>query len=474
MLLNYSFQNFKSYRDAQQFSMLRSKSAQNRDAAPWKRRDVSVVSGIYGGNASGKSACLDSLRFAAKFITKGFGGSVDLSKGLHPFMLDAGSRNRPSRFLIEFIGPMDGHYQYEFDVTKERVLYEELRKYHGARSSRVFLREFAEEEHGYHYSYGRDFRGNRKLYESITRPDVLMLSALHAANCLPAEEAYLEFSERFGYFDATGYEQELPLVRKELSERTAMGRALQAVMASSGLGINVIEAKDALDLLYEANALKDDARAGEYRKLASGLVALSRPDLSPEEREKVVDGLMSKRPEAHSKLVFSHAGRNGYVGELFEEDESRGTRAALAFFSMALRRLSARSVVIVDEIDTSLHPLYVEELVRLFLDPRTNPEQSQLIFTTHDVSLISRSMEGQTTLDRDQIWFAEKNASGESTLYPLSEIKSRSGENFGKNYLNGIYGAAPQPSFHQSFASAVALVSESSDAFKVSHGEVAC
>jgi hypothetical protein len=132
----------------------------------------------------------------------------------------------------------------------------------------VFLREFADEERRYQYSYGRDFRGNRKLYESITRPDVLMLSALHVANCLPVEEAYQEFSERFGYFDASDYEQELSLVKKELSERTAMGRALQAVMASSGLGINVIEAKDALDLLYEVNALKDDARAGDYRKIA--------------------------------------------------------------------------------------------------------------------------------------------------------------------------------------------------------------
>lgn len=466
MLLNYSFKNFLSYRDAQQFSMQRSKSAQNRDLATWEHNDASVVTGIYGGNASGKSAFLESMLFVARFISQGFGGTFDLSEELCPFLLDRESRNEATRFLVEFIGHDEGHYQYEFDVTRTRVLFEELRKFNGSRSSRILLREYSSEEDAYRYSYGRSFTGSKRQYESITRPDVLMLSALHAANCSLIEEAYQEFSEHFGYFDASAYEHELTLIRKNLSERTAMGRALQAVMASSGLGINVIEAKDALDLLYEANASKDDSKAGEYEKLASGLVALAKPNLSPEERKKVVSNLVSTRPTTHSELVFSHAGRNGYVGEFFEDDESRGTCAALAFFSMALRALSSRSVAVVDEIDTSLHPLYVEELVRLFLDPKTNPNQSQLIFTTHDVSLISRSIEGGTTLDRDQIWFVEKNACGESALYPLSEIKSRSGENFGKNYLNGIYGAAPQPSFHQAFASAVALVSENSEAVK--------
>ena len=466
MLLNYSFQNFRSYRDAQQFSMERSKSAQKRDSATWGHNNVSVATGVYGGNASGKSAFLNSIRFVAGYIARGFSGNIDLAEELCPFLLDNDSRNDATKFLVEFIGPNEGHYQYEFDITRERVYYEELRKYNGARSSRLFLREFSTNQSEYMYSYGRAFRGNKKIYEGITRPDALMLSALHAANCEQTEEAYQEFSDNFGFFEASGYRRELSLIKQDLSERTAMGRALQMVMASSGLGINVIEAKDALDLLYEASTSKDDSRAGEYEKLASGLIALSKPHLSSEEREGLVRKLMTNTSPVHPELVFSHAGRNGYVGEFSEADESRGTLAALAFFSMALRTLSRRSIVIVDEIDTSLHPLYVEELVRLFLDPKTNPNQSQLIFTTHDVSLISRSMEGQTTLDRDQIWFVEKNPSGESTLYPLSEIKSRAGENYGKNYLNGIYGAAPQPSFHQAFASAVALAAESDEASK--------
>lgn len=439
MLFNYSFQNFRSYRDAQQFTMECTRPAQDRDDAAWEHSDVPVVTGIYGSNASGKSAFLESLRFVVRFITQSFGGNIDLSEELHPFMLDDESRNRPTRFLVEFIGPYEGHYQYEFVVTSERVLFEELRKYSGARSSRIFLREYADDRDAYRYSYGRSFRGSKRAYESFTRPDVLMLSTLYATNCQPIEEAYQEFSGRFEYLDASDYGHELSLVKKELSEHTAMGSALQSIMASSGLGINAIEAKDALDLLYEAGGARDGSSAGEYRNFASRLSA------------------------DRFELVFSHAGSNGYVGELFEQDESRGTRAVLALLSLVLRGLSCRSVVLIDEIDASLHPLYVEELVRLFLDPKTKPYQSQLIFTTNDVSLIGRSTDGNTVLDREQIWFVEKNACGESTLYPLSEIKSHSGEDFGRNYLNGVYGVIPRPSFHQAFADTVGLISGNSE-----------
>lgn len=467
MLLNFSFQNYRSYRAAQQFSMERTKSAQKHESAKWPRNDVSVITGIYGGNASGKSAFLDAARFVSEFVMNGFTQKFQLNEELRPFLLDVDSRNHPTCFLIDFIAPDDERYQYEFDVTRERVLFEELRKFNGARSSRLYQREYSEESSEYKYVYGRQFHGSKKLYEQITRPETLMLSALHAANCKIIEQPFLEFSKRFGYFYAQGYEAELSHIKEELKEHTGMGRALQAVMSSAGLGINVIEAKDALDLLYEASSASNNSRAGEFEKLTSGIVSLTHPELPREEREALVKKLVQDQPSHHSELVFSHAGLNGYVGEFHEADESNGTLAALAFFSMALRMLSRRSVALVDEIDTSLHPLYVEELVRLFQDPLTNPYQSQLIFTTHDVSLISRTEAGRSCLDRDQIWLVEKNSAGESTLYPLTEVKSRAGENYGKNYLNGIYGAAPQPSFHQAFASAVELISEDSKAYQV-------
>ena len=115
----------------------------------------------------------------------------------------------------------------------------------------------------------------------------------------------------------------------------------------------------------------------------------------------------------------------------------------------------------VDEIDTSLHLSYVEQLIGLFSNPRTNPHQSQLIFTTHDISLITRSGADDRPLTRDQILIANKQSDGASTLYPITSIKGvRKDENFGRNYLNGVYGGLPNPLLAESFTMALEFVSQ--------------
>ena len=118
-----------------------------------------------------------------------------------------------------------------------------------------------------------------------------------------------------------------------------------------------------------------------------------------------------------------------------------------------------------DEIDSSLHPAYVQELVELFKDPRTNPHQSQLIFTTHDVSLITRSGADERVLDQDQIWLVEKAGDGRSTLYPLTAVRTRWDENFGRNYLHGVYGASPRPEFREAFADALGQLETAGDVY---------
>ena len=112
---------------------------------------------------------------------------------------------------------------------------------------------------------------------------------------------------------------------------------------------------------------------------------------------------------------------------------------------------------VVDELDMSLHPRYVRELVRLFRCPDTNPNQSQMIFSSHDVTLMSNlGFDQAGVLDRDQIWFTEKDLNtGEAELFPLTELSVRRKENYMRNYLNGIYGALPDPQFHGAFANAI-------------------
>jgi AAA15 family ATPase/GTPase len=107
---------------------------------------------------------------------------------------------------------------------------------------------------------------------------------------------------------------------------------------------------------------------------------------------------------------------------------------------------------VVDEIDASLHSLLTTRLIGLFQNPETNPRGAQLIFTTHDPSLLGRR-DGEDILKRDQVWFVEKNEFGETSLYSLAEFKPRKEENRERRYLGGSYGGVPF--IDESFAQAV-------------------
>lgn len=138
-------------------------------------------------------------------------------------------------------------------------------------------------------------------------------------------------------------------------------------------------------------------------------------------------------------LLFRH-GRHGQILGL--GDQSEGTIAWMRLLVDALEALEMGSLLIIDEIDTSLHPRLTARLVELFQDMRTNPRSAQLVFATHDASLLGTSF-GREVLARDQIWFVEKDADGATALFPLTDFHPRKGENTERRYLGGSYGAVP-------------------------------
>lgn len=462
MLINFSFANFRSYRDEQQFSMIRPTGAQKRETRQWERMDVSTVAGIYGGNASGKSAFMDAARLLCRFVSYGFDPNFDLAAELTPFKLDRQSRKEPSLFSIEFVADDSKRYTYDLALTQNEVVYECLRSYNGNRARLLFERE-TDEDGVPRWRYGREFTGARKTFERMTRPEAPYLAVLHAANVAVVAPVWDFFRNRVGFFQAEYYDTELRYIRDGLKKGTPLARALTGLMARSDLGISLVQTKDLLEELHESSMREGDPREGGYEDLASGLLALSQPELSREERRERAHSIASTPPEPLWELSFTHRAANGIEAAFAEEDESRGTLAALAFFSLALRLLGTCSVGFVDEIDSSLHPTFVQELVALFRDPACNPHQSQLIFTTHDVSLITRTGADVRVLDQDQIWFTEKDANGCSTLFPVTAIPTRWDENFGRNYLHGIYGAVPHPDFHEAFAQAVSELCDVGD-----------
>lgn len=132
-----------------------------------------------------------------------------------------------------------------------------------------------------------------------------------------------------------------------------------------------------------------------------------------------------------------------------------GTRVWFGLIGPVVQALESGSVFLADELDASLHPALVTELVRLFQDEDTNPRRAQLIFNSHDATLLGDTV-GAPLLGRDQIWFTEKSNDGSTRLYPLVALEPRKQEAVGKRYLEGRYGATPILS-PQEFASAVEL-----------------
>ena len=125
-----------------------------------------------------------------------------------------------------------------------------------------------------------------------------------------------------------------------------------------------------------------------------------------------------------------------------EEDESNGTQRFFALIGPVLNVLDHGGLLVVDELECSMHPLLTRKVVELFHNPEANPKGAQLIFATHDSTLMSPAL-----LRRDQIWLMEKNFKSATEMFSLCEIerekRPRKEESFGKNYLAGRYGGVP-------------------------------
>jgi hypothetical protein len=243
-----------------------------------------------------------------------------------------------------------------------------------------------------------------------------------------------------------------------MQEDPKRAQALQTLVRGTGLGISGIELDSSMQeqLLGHLSTAADKERV---RNFYSATVDLAAADIPASERSDMVDKLMRAEileGTIPRQLVFGHEGEKGTV--FFKKrDESEGTIAAISFLSVALRDLSSQSVTVVDEIDSSLHPSMVRALVNLYQDALTNPHDSQLIFTTHDVSLLMQSIDGGDTLMPDQVWLVEKR-SGRSELYPVTEYGVTSDENMARNYLNGQYDGVPQPTLREAFALALEIL----------------
>lgn len=412
MLIEFRTQNFRSLRDAQVFSLVASKDKTLADthtistglkAAPHLLRSAVV----YGANASGKSNLLKALQYMRGVV-------VDSATAMQPgqsfavqaFRLDAQSTSEPTEFEVTIV--LDGvRYQYGFAMTQQRIVSEHLLVYKAFKPQRWFERHFDADSGKDVYDFGPGLKGAKSLWEGATRPNALFLSMAAQLN----SEALRPLFDWF----ATG----LVILNEQaqLSPQTSIQMLKQAEGRQQ-----ICEFLTAADISIadiEVVTRKVPGQAVHFDPVAG------KTEVRSEEMEE-------------HQLRFSHVTEQGRaVFDLM--DESSGTRNLLFLTGPVLDILKKGLTLLIDELDTSLHTLLVRELVRLFHRPEVNTGGAQLIFTTHDTSLL----DAPDLFRRDQVWFVEKDADQASTLVALSEFSPRKNEALERAYLMGRYGGVP-------------------------------
>ena len=418
-LLSFAAANVRSYRDEVRFSLLATRLAREdvrRELQTQSSKTpvgVLPAAGVFGANASGKSTLLLALADMRAIVASSFRSGTG-SSGVYrrPFALDDTYIAQPSRFEVDLI--LHGvHWQYGFEVNDERVLGEYAYYYPKGRQALVFDRTPDE------ISFGPPFRSAGRALRPLLRNNALLLSVAGAAD----DE---QIGPLFDWF-----------LRNLLLAQSA-NRGARAVRTTEM--VKNPETKERVMALVRAADL--------------GVCDIERATVHPEVAERLQRALRVLRGEEGDpdtsdddiNIVFEdsvrlkHRGAAGDVS-LEPEFESQGTMVWVGLIGPVLDALDGGHVLLADELDASLHPYLVSLLVEMFQDPELNPRCAQLVFNAHDVSVLGDSEQG--LLGRDQIWFAEKDLEGATTIYPLVDFRPRRDEALGRRYLHGRFGAVP-------------------------------
>lgn len=383
MLLQFSVTNHRSIKNQAIISMKANsdKSMMECLISPDGKKDMVPVMAIYGANAAGKSNILHAMLLMKDMVCGTYAKPL---KGeelpQEPFAFQ--ECEEPTSFEIIFYN--NGiKYAYGYEFNRTRVLNEYLYHWPKGREAMIFNREDDKFE----------FRENiqeQLVLAKRTPENRLYLTSSNEWNCPQTEKAFSWFQNNIVGLTSSSSSNEVTV------------NAIRRGGVDKGVVLN--------EMLFADLGICD--------------VILSGNDDKP-----IISTVHQLEDEQGNKHKYS----------LQLNQESIGTQKFFSRIGSWMEAMKAGAVLIVDEIEASMHPLLTRHLIEMVQDANINCNHAQLIFTTHDTGLLDL-----TLLRRDQIWFAEKNEKNmETDVYALTEFSPRKGENIAKGYLQGRYGAIP-------------------------------
>lgn len=386
MLIQFLVKNFMSFKDESvlDLSAVKSYKEHEYNLIHYDGGRFLKVAAIYGANASGKSNFFNALCIFQRLVET-----------------SANNINNQAKLPIE-----ECYFPYSFSTNFEPTEFE------------VVCIEKGDE-----FKYGFQYDSNHIVAEWLYKKN-------------PKTNRYNILIERSseGIRFGTDIKKECNLFSKQVPDETLVLSFYQKLKLTT----------DVFKKVYDAVSLTFLAEEGIFEN--SSILEKWLPYTIDHEYKELMDFVTSidvgikdieyKRDEDGDIIFYTwHIGEDGENYRLNFYNESKGTMKAIALFVVITKTIATGRPLIVDELNAKLHPLLLKHIVDQF---HTCEGQSQLIYTTHDTTLMDKKF-----FRRDQIWFVDKDTFGRSTLCALSDYKIRSDASFEKDYLGGVYGGIP-------------------------------
>ena len=411
MLLQFCFSNYRSFEGE---GILDMRASGSNELSSHVRNNLNErvlpVTAIYGANASGKSSVFEAFQFMALCVLESLSFSDDDKKNPYKLKVDSfkfsKSREKPSEFEINYIdkkGKKELYYNYGFKIDNSGILEEYL-----ASNTKTGVKRNEE----YTYIFKRERSQKLYLDSSIEKFRENLEISLKDKTLLVSLGAKLNINEfirvRTWFINA---------------EVINFSNSLYGVFLENTLPDNIIESEEVRkNLVSFINSFDDSIIDIEVEKISA-------IDESDSDNYRV--------------FTVHKSDKETSVARISMNEESSGTKKMFSLYQTLLDVLEKGGVFFADELDIKLHPLLMRNILLTFTDKEKNPNNAQLIFTTHNTIYMDMDL-----LRRDEIWFVEKD-NGVSNLYSLDDITNEKGEkvrkdsNYEKHYLLGNYGAIP-------------------------------
>lgn len=420
MLIRFSLQNWLSFQNETSFTMLATSERQHGDRIPriakYQAR-VLPIGVLYGGNASGKTNFFQALNFVRRMILEGI--ATDRPIPVTPFQLNSTSAQEPTRFSIELLID-EVIYEYSFSVSRKRVLQERLIEIRSTSEKILYNRD--DDGPHFHSSLAKDrflafaFRG--------TRSNQLFLTNAVSQKVDNFRPVYDWFANSLVM---VAPDSRFAPIEKFLDESHPLHVRMNEILPQLDTGIKRLGGETIpLEMLPKSLTaeLRNDLQDGETVRIG--------PELAVTNTQGELRG---------KKLATYHLRDDGTEVQFDMDHEADGSKRVINLLPafLELGAAGSKKVLVVDEIDRSLHTLLTRKLIESYLDTCSAKSRTQLLLTTHDLSLMDQKL-----LRRDEMWVAERDFSGSSHLIPFSDFQeTRYDKDIRKSYLQGRMGGLP-------------------------------